>query len=92
MRPTAEGLEEENRKPKPEPKVESREIETPVEPNPVAAPEPLNETLSRVFDESPREWATEPEPTSPPPAGDNLTGQRAGQGDRTPGRFRHLAS
>ncbi|HEX6898439.1 MAG TPA: NYN domain-containing protein [Thermoanaerobaculia bacterium] len=65
MRPTAEGLEEENRKPKSEPKIESREPETPVEPNPVAAPEPLNETLSRVFDESPREWG--PEPTSPPP-------------------------
>jgi uncharacterized protein (TIGR00288 family) len=71
MRPTAEGLEEENRnKPKHEPRVESRETETPVEPNPVAAPEQLNETLSRVFDESPREWATEPEPepVSPPPA------------------------
>ena len=66
MRPTAEGMEEENRKPKHEPKIESREIETPVEPNPVAAPEQLNETLSRVFDETPREW--EPEPTSPPPA------------------------
>ena len=69
MRPTAEGLEEQNRdKPKPESRPEPREAEKPAEPaadlaTPAPAPEPPQE---RYLETPEPIWR--PEPTSPPPA------------------------
>ncbi len=69
MRPTAEGLEEQNRdKPKPESRPEPREAEKPAEPaadlaTPAPAPEPPPE---RYLGTPEPLW--QPEPTSPPPS------------------------
>ncbi len=67
MRPTAEGLEEENRnKPKPEPLPAPVQETTPAEPLPdVLPPPPEPERERPTFSEAPREWYAEtviPEP------------------------------
>ncbi len=62
MRPTAEGLEEENRnKPKTTPPPAPVQEHTPAEPAVPPTPEP--ERSRPIFSEAPREWAAEP--TSP---------------------------
>jgi uncharacterized protein (TIGR00288 family) len=68
MRPTAEGLEEENRnKPKPEPLPASVQETTPAEPLPAVLPPPPEPERERpTFSETPREWYAEtasPAPT-----------------------------
>jgi uncharacterized protein (TIGR00288 family) len=64
MRPTAEGLEEENRN-KPKPAVPPAPAQdSPADPFAVAPPAP--EPERPLFSEAPREW--NPEATSPPPA------------------------